>query len=196
MLALVRRSRLDDLNACAARSAAWRSAGLATPLLLTRDDFARSLDAFPIEYGEIIASHELVVGRDPFDGLVDSTARICGAPARCRSRATCSTCARTTSKAATAVCRRSKPGARVGAGLCRAAPASRPARTAPPRDTPSDLVALRARSALGLDRARRRRSARARRRRRTAAVDAGAAVPRVSAAIERLAEFVDRWRDA
>jgi hypothetical protein len=69
VLALVRSLALDDLNACAVRLREWRKAGLATPLILTMSDFERSLDAFPIEYGEIIANHELVVGRDPFDGL-------------------------------------------------------------------------------------------------------------------------------
>jgi hypothetical protein len=68
-LALVRSLSLDDLNACAARARAWRRAGLATPLLLTRHDFSRSLDAFPIEYGEILAQHEVVLGADPFEGL-------------------------------------------------------------------------------------------------------------------------------
>ena len=68
-LALVKSLGLDDLSACAARNAAWNRAGLATPLVLTRADFARSLDAFPIEYGEIIDSHEVVVGSNPFAGL-------------------------------------------------------------------------------------------------------------------------------
>lgn len=60
---------IEDLNACAARTRAWHRAGAATPLLLTPADFARSLDAFPIEYGEILASHDVVYGQDPFDGL-------------------------------------------------------------------------------------------------------------------------------
>src|SRR5215212_3808207 len=68
-LALVRSMALDDLNACAARNGAWSRAGVATPLLLTRDDFARSLDAFPIEYGEIIDSHDVIAGENPFAGL-------------------------------------------------------------------------------------------------------------------------------
>ncbi len=68
-LVLVQSIALDDLNACSARLAAWHRAGAATPLLLTTTDFARSLDAFPIEYGEIIATHELVRGRDLFEGL-------------------------------------------------------------------------------------------------------------------------------
>jgi hypothetical protein len=68
-LALVQSLTLDDLNACAARVASWTRAGAATPLLLTTSEFARSLDAFPIEYGEIIAHHHVVAGRDPFEGL-------------------------------------------------------------------------------------------------------------------------------
>jgi hypothetical protein len=68
-LALVRAITADDLAACAARAAAWRRAGCATPLLLTRDEFAGSLDAFPIEYGEIIETHHVLFGGNPFAGL-------------------------------------------------------------------------------------------------------------------------------
>jgi hypothetical protein len=69
LLAIVRSLGFDDLNACAARLRGWHRAGAATPLILTSADFARSLDAFPIEYGDIIASHQVIAGRDPFDGL-------------------------------------------------------------------------------------------------------------------------------
>lgn len=68
-LALVSTITADDLDACAARSAAWHRAGCATPLLLTRDEFAGSLDAFPIEYGEILDTHRPIHGDDPFRGL-------------------------------------------------------------------------------------------------------------------------------
>lgn len=68
-LALVEAMSLDDLNAIAERAGTWRKQGAATPLLLTRDDFVRSLDAFPIEYGEIIARHEVIYGEDPFAAL-------------------------------------------------------------------------------------------------------------------------------
>src|SRR5262245_605570 len=68
-LALVRSLGLDDLNACAARVAAWARAGVATPLLLSRADFSRSLDAFPIEYGEILDSTDAVFGSNPFAEL-------------------------------------------------------------------------------------------------------------------------------
>jgi hypothetical protein len=68
-LVLVSAITADDLDQCAARAASWHRAGCATPLLLTREEFAGSLDAFPIEYGEIIESHRLVYGVDPFAGL-------------------------------------------------------------------------------------------------------------------------------
>ena len=68
-LALVGSLTIDDLNACAARTAAWHRAGAATPLFLSPADFARSLDSFPIEYGDILATHDVVYGQDPFDGL-------------------------------------------------------------------------------------------------------------------------------
>ena len=68
-VALVRSLTADDLTACAARAPAWHRAGSATPLLLTKDEFAGSLDAFPIEYGEIIDTHQSLFGADPFAGL-------------------------------------------------------------------------------------------------------------------------------
>ena len=39
---------------------------MATPLMLPRRRFMRSLDTFPLEYGEIIRAHELVYGDNPF----------------------------------------------------------------------------------------------------------------------------------
>jgi hypothetical protein len=39
------------------------------PLILSRDEFARSLDVFPLEYGEIIAHHVAILGDNPFDGV-------------------------------------------------------------------------------------------------------------------------------
>ena len=68
-LALVQTIGADDLSACAARAAAWERSGYATPLLLTREEFTGSLDAFPLEYGEILDNHRVVYGADPFDGL-------------------------------------------------------------------------------------------------------------------------------
>lgn len=68
-LVLVSSLTPDDLTAMAAAAPSWHHAGAATPLVLPRDEFAQSLDAFPIEYGEIIDTHVVLVGRDPFAGI-------------------------------------------------------------------------------------------------------------------------------
>ena len=72
-LALVTSLTLSDLEACAGMAHGWSRARIATPLILPEDEFQRSLDAFPLEYGEIIRAHALVFGRNPFAGItIDS----------------------------------------------------------------------------------------------------------------------------
>jgi hypothetical protein len=72
-LAIVETLTGADLKACAEHVTRWHDAGLATPLLLVAKELERFLDAFPLEFGAILADHVLVAGRDPFDGLrVDS----------------------------------------------------------------------------------------------------------------------------
>ena len=73
-LALVQSLDIADLTSCAARARRWHEAGAATPVLLTRQEFARSLDVFPVEFGEIIANHATMFGDDPFAGMVVATA--------------------------------------------------------------------------------------------------------------------------
>ena len=68
-LAIVSTLSTEDLRACAARVGAWHDAGLATPLLISADEFGRSLDAFPFEFGAILWDHLVVSGSSPFDGL-------------------------------------------------------------------------------------------------------------------------------
>ena len=68
-LAVVDALTADDLRACAGRVAAWHDAGLTTPLLLGAQEFGRSLDAFPLEFGAILADHVVTSGRNPFEGL-------------------------------------------------------------------------------------------------------------------------------
>ena len=68
-LAIVQSITVDDLDQCASHAATWHRAGVATPLLLTRDEFAGSLDAFPIEYGEILETHRVLFGVNPFAGM-------------------------------------------------------------------------------------------------------------------------------
>jgi hypothetical protein len=79
-LALVDRLTFDDLAACVPLASTWHRQGLAVPLILGRDEFERSLDAFPLEYGDIIAHHVLVAGPTPFDGAAvaaDDVRRAC-----------------------------------------------------------------------------------------------------------------------
>jgi hypothetical protein len=73
-LALVERVTFDDLVACVPLVSGWRRRGLAVPLILAHDEFSRTLDVFPLEYGEIIGRHALIYGRDPFAGVQVSPA--------------------------------------------------------------------------------------------------------------------------
>jgi hypothetical protein len=68
-LALVERLTIDDLHQLSSAGRRWQQRGLAVPLLLTHREFARTLDVFPLEYGNIIANHVLVAGPDPFEGV-------------------------------------------------------------------------------------------------------------------------------
>ena len=75
----------DDLDACAALVDVWHRDGLSTPLVLTPDEFQRSLDAFPLEYQAIVDRHVLIAGRDPFAGVVtnpEDLRRACEVQAR------------------------------------------------------------------------------------------------------------------
>jgi hypothetical protein len=67
-LALVRALSFADLSGCAERAVRWEGAGLAMPLLLSREEFLSSLDAFPLEFGDIMARHVTLSGADPFEG--------------------------------------------------------------------------------------------------------------------------------
>lgn len=66
-LALVTSHGVADFEACARHAARWRRNRIATPLVLSETEFHTSLDAFPLEYGEIIRAHQRVYGSDPFD---------------------------------------------------------------------------------------------------------------------------------
>ena len=78
--ALVTSLDTSDLDACSRAAGGWHRHRLATPLILPEHEFRRSLDAFPIEYNEIIRSHSHVYGPDPFDGVAiapDDLRRAC-----------------------------------------------------------------------------------------------------------------------
>lgn len=69
-LVLAERVLFDDFAACVAHAVGWTRRGLATPLILSRDEFLRTLDVFPIEYGAILDSHIVLFGSTPFDGCL------------------------------------------------------------------------------------------------------------------------------
>lgn len=84
-LAIVDRLGPADLDACAAKASAWHASGIATPLVLAAQEFEDSLDAFPLEFGAIIAEHTVLAGASPFAGLSVDTAdlrRACEVQAR------------------------------------------------------------------------------------------------------------------
>ena len=84
-LAIVESVTPDDLRGCAGRVEAWHDAGLATPLLFATHEFEQSLDAFPLEFGAILADHAVVAGADPFASLTIDPAdvrRACEVQAR------------------------------------------------------------------------------------------------------------------
>lgn len=68
-IALVDRLSFEDLAACTPLARQWDRQNLAVPLILERDEFVRTLDVFPLEYGEIIAHHVPIYGDDPFEHL-------------------------------------------------------------------------------------------------------------------------------
>jgi hypothetical protein len=68
-LVLVERLTFQDLMACVPLTSGWRARNLAVPLILPREEFLRTLDVFPLEYGDVIANHVVVRGDDPFEGV-------------------------------------------------------------------------------------------------------------------------------
>ena len=58
-----------DFEAFGAIDEAWHRDGLETPLLLTVDEFRRSLDAFPLEYQALLDRHVVLAGRPPFEDV-------------------------------------------------------------------------------------------------------------------------------
>ena len=53
-----------DLHKCAAYSDGWKKIGLAPPLVMPLGELSRALDAFPLEFSEIVATRKLIAGTD------------------------------------------------------------------------------------------------------------------------------------
>lgn len=58
-----------DLAAAARHADRWAARNLEVPLMLTPDEFRRSLDTFPVEYGAILRRHLVIAGTPPFEGV-------------------------------------------------------------------------------------------------------------------------------
>jgi len=71
-IALVDHVSFDRLAACLPYARNWNARGLAVPLILEENEFTRTLDVFPLEYGDIIANHVVIAGPDPFSNLTVS----------------------------------------------------------------------------------------------------------------------------
>jgi hypothetical protein len=75
----------DDLDALGPLADAWRRESAAMPLVMTPDEFRRSLDAFPLEYQTLLDHHVVIAGHPPFEGIQiqpDDLRRACEAQAR------------------------------------------------------------------------------------------------------------------
>ena len=75
----------DDLDALGSLVESWTRERLPPPLLMTPDEFRRSLDTFPAEYQALLDHHVVIDGVPPFDGVrinPDDLRRACEAQAR------------------------------------------------------------------------------------------------------------------
>ncbi len=68
-LGLVERVTFDDLARLVPLVSRWQQSRLAVPLILSRHEFERTLDVFPLEYGSIIANHLVIFGDAPLAGV-------------------------------------------------------------------------------------------------------------------------------
>ena len=69
LLILLDRVAFDDLSSMSAIARRWIDLGRAAPLLLGRDEFRQSTDAFAIEMADLLDRREVVYGEDPAVGL-------------------------------------------------------------------------------------------------------------------------------
>jgi hypothetical protein len=83
--AIVDSLTVEDLSRCAALNSRWKRAGLDAPLFIVRQELARALDAFPLEFSEIISTRRVIAGTDLFERLTvapEDLRRACEVQAR------------------------------------------------------------------------------------------------------------------
>jgi hypothetical protein len=64
--AIVDELSFQDLAKCLPYADRWHQRRVAVPLMLSDDEFQRTLDIFPLEYASIAADHVVLRGPDPF----------------------------------------------------------------------------------------------------------------------------------
>ncbi len=69
VLVIVRTLSLETLRALGQTVRAWGEAGNPPPLTLTRAEWDRSADIFPMEYADILERHRVLHGVAPFAGI-------------------------------------------------------------------------------------------------------------------------------
>jgi hypothetical protein len=75
----------DDLQSLGPLADAWRRESTPMPLVMTSDEFRRSLDTFPLEYQTLLDHHIVIAGHPPFEGIhigSEDVRRACEAQAR------------------------------------------------------------------------------------------------------------------
>ena len=59
----------DDLEALSPLAENWRRESVSPPLVMTPDEFHRSLDVFPAEYRALLDHHVVIAGLPPFENV-------------------------------------------------------------------------------------------------------------------------------
>ena len=69
VLVIVQSLSVTTLQALSQTTRAWNEAGNSPPLTITRDEWTRSTDIFPMEYADILERHRVLYGSLPLDGI-------------------------------------------------------------------------------------------------------------------------------
>ncbi len=69
VLAVMNRVEADDLPALTGLCSRWNKAGNPAPLLFAREALLRSADVFPVEFSDIMQTHKVLYGGNPFEGM-------------------------------------------------------------------------------------------------------------------------------
>jgi hypothetical protein len=84
-VAIVETVTPSDLDKCASFCPGWKKIGLAPPLLMPVVELSRALEAFPLEFSEILATRKLIAGTDLLAALkvpLEDLRRACEVQAR------------------------------------------------------------------------------------------------------------------